>query len=131
MLLWLLLEAKVQAQVLQHHLNIVSTIWITSFYNGPYKVFSLVIFDSATSSLKYESFMEDFSNSWTFDTFWGVLDQPLLSLYCSLYLTVVWNLTVLRSCPLTHWLTVKLTTLLNWLYIRKPWVSFSVFDFKC
>ena len=30
---------------------------------GPSKVFSLVIFDSATSSLKYESFMEDFSNS--------------------------------------------------------------------
>ena len=27
---------------------------------GLSKVFSLVIFDSATSSLKYESFMEDF-----------------------------------------------------------------------
>ena len=36
---------------------------------GPFKAFSLLIFNSVTSSLKYESFMEDFSNSWTFDTF--------------------------------------------------------------
>ena len=64
-----------------------------------------------------------------FDTFWGILNGPLSS-----SLQALFNSGLKFDCslllPLTLWLTVKFTTLLDWLYIRKPLVCFSVFDFK-
>ena len=117
-----MLHYRVQSYRLKSY-NIIWRLWeplewqTLTMATGPFKAFSLLIFNSVTSSLKYESFMEDFSNSWTFDTFWGSLYKPLLSLYCNLSLTVVWNLTVL-CCYL--WL-------FDWLLSLRPcWISYTL-----
>ena len=59
--------------------------------------------------------------------FWGVLYQPLLSLYCNLYLTVVWNLTVL-CCYLWlfDWLLSLRSCLISYTLKNPGFVSLSL-----